>query len=124
MDAKLSLVVIDDHAEVRDALKQRIEMRTRFVVVGEAADGLSGLEVVRRCEPRAALVDFHLPLLRGDEVTRIIRRRWPAVAVVAMSSSAEPDAMHAMLAAGAAAYLVKGDPVDDLERLAFNRPDF
>ena len=117
MDAKISLVVIDDHAALRAALKQRIELRTRFVVVGEAGDGLSGLETVRRHEPRVALVDFRLPLLRGDEVTRIIRRRWPAVTVVAMSSSTERDARHAMLTAGAVAYLMKGDPIDDLESL-------
>ena len=119
MDSALTLVVIDDHPLVRAALIERIELRTRFVVVGQAADGLGGLDAVRRHQPRAALVDFRLPLLRGDEVTRIIRRRWPSVAVVAMSSSPEGDAIQAMLAAGAVAYLKKGDPVDDLEQLAF-----
>jgi DNA-binding NarL/FixJ family response regulator len=119
MDGSLTVVVIDDHPAVRAALIERIELRTRFVVVGQAGDGLGGLDTVRRLQPHAALVDFRLPLLRGDEVTRIIRRRWPDVAVVAMSSSAESDAVQAMLVAGAAGYLKKGDPVDDLEQLAF-----
>ena len=118
MDRAITLVVIDDHPQVRAALKVAIEMRTRFVVAGEASDGLSGLELVRRLQPEVVLVDFRLPLLRGDEVVRIIRRRWPGVRVVAMSSSAEPDAMHAMLTAGAVGYLVKGEPVDDLEAIA------
>ena len=119
MRAAISMVLIDDHVELREAIKQRIEMRTRFVIVGEAADGEAGIAMVERLRPQAVLVDVRLPGMGGPEVVRTIRRRWPAVQVLAMSSSTELDAIGSMLKAGAAAYLMKGDSVDDLEYRVF-----
>ena len=119
MRAAITMVLIDDHVELREAIKQRIELRTRFVVVGEAADGEAGIALVERLRPQAVLVDVRLPGIAGDEVVRTIRRRWPDVQVLAMSSSTDLDAVGSMLKAGAAGYLMKGDSVDDLEYRVF-----
>lgn len=115
----ITMVLIDDHLALRTALKERIQLRTRFVVVGEADTGEKGIDLVGRLRPQVALVDVRLPGMSGDEVVREIRRRWPDVQVLAMSSSTGLDAVGSMLKAGAAGYLMKGDSIDDLEYRVF-----
>ncbi|RKQ96186.1 response regulator transcription factor [Maricaulis maris] len=64
----ISLVVIDDHALVRDAIATVVEMSDHLTLDGEAADGRSGLDLIEQRQPDIALVDFSLPDMTGVDV--------------------------------------------------------
>lgn len=107
MADRMSIVVVDDHSIVREGLVEIIEQTGEFVVVGQAADGIEGLEVVCRLRPDLVLMDVLMPVLDGVSCCREIMARMPDVRVVMLTASRERDAVLESLAAGATGYLRK-----------------
>ena len=107
MADRMSIVVVDDHSIVREGLVEIIEQTGEFVVVGQAADGIEGLEVVCRLQPDLVLMDVLMPVLDGVSCCREIMARMPDVRVVMLTASRERDAVLESLAAGATGYLRK-----------------
>jgi DNA-binding NarL/FixJ family response regulator len=103
------LVVIDDDPDVRRGLKRLVEERTSFKVVGEAHDGLVGVQVVDSVVPDVVVIDVHLPQIDGIEATRRIKQLYPDIAVIGYSSGDHDATGSIMRGAGAEAALVKGD---------------
>ena len=110
--APLRLLIADDRARTRRALRALLAAHPGFEVVGEAADGEEALAGVERLRPDLVVLDVRMPRLDGVEATLRIKARWPAVRVVAHSLAVERrgDA----LAAGADAFVPKGAPTDEL----------
>lgn len=107
--APLRVVVVDDSAFMRMALRRIIEADGDLSVVGEAADGAAGVEAVRRLRPELVAMDVEMPVLSGIEATRRIMALDTPPAVVMVSQhtqDASPAALEA-LAAGAADYISK-----------------
>ena len=104
----LRAVIVDDHPVAREGLKA-ILASAGVEVVGEADDGRTALRLIREALPEVAVVDVALPGLSGIELCRRIRRRLPQVQVVLISMFDEPAWQAEAAAAGAAAYLLKGD---------------
>ncbi len=117
----LRAVIVDDHPVAREGLKA-ILTGAGIEVVGEAADGRTALRLIREAKPELAVVDAALPNLSGIGLCRRIRRRLPQVRVVLISMFDEPAWRAEAAAAGAAAYLLKGDDpegiVDAVRRVA------
>jgi DNA-binding NarL/FixJ family response regulator len=114
-------VLVDDHPVAREGLKA-ILAAAGVEVVGEAADGRAAFRLIREALPEVAVVDVALPGLSGIELCRRIRRRLPRVRVVLISMFDDGAWRAEAAAAGAAAYLLKGDPperiVDAVARAA------
>ena len=110
--APLRLLIADDRARTRRALRALLAAHPGFEIVGEAADGEAALAGVERLRPDLVVLDVRMPRLDGVEATLRIKARWPAVRVVAHSLAVERrgDA----LAAGADAFVPKGAPTDEL----------
>lgn len=103
----LRVVVVDDHPIFRQGLRTLLE-ELGVDVVGEAEDGATAIDVVRRERPDVAMMDLQLPGVSGLEATRRIANELPDVKVLVLSMVDEDQAVFAAVQAGAAGYLLKG----------------
>jgi two-component system response regulator NreC len=103
----VTVALADDHAVVRQGLRLLLESDPEFVVVGEAADGIEALELVKRRKPKVLIVDLMMPLLDGLETTRKISRLKLDTRVVILTMYGDEAYLLDALASGAAGYVVK-----------------
>ena len=96
-------------------------LEAAFDVVGEAADGISGYELVVATRPDVAVIDLGLPGMDGITLTQKIRADSPRTHVVIMTMIDLEDEVLAALAAGADAYCLKSSPVSTLDRRRTHR---
>jgi NarL family two-component system response regulator YdfI len=106
--APIRLVVADDHLVVREGLRFMLEEADEgFVLVGEAGDGASALEVVSQVQPDVVLMDLRMPGMDGLEAIKRMRAAWPHIAVLILTTYNEDDLMIRGLQVGANGYLLK-----------------
>ena len=119
----IRLVLADDHQLVRSGLKA--ELGERFAVVGEADDADGAIDVVTARRPDLVVCDLHMP--RGGGLA-VVRACAPIAPIVILTVSEDERDLLDAVAAGAAGYLVKTTPVDELraalERAAAGEPVF
>jgi DNA-binding NarL/FixJ family response regulator len=108
------ILLVDDNALLRRALRQSLELVSEFDVVGEAGDGLEALGRVEDLAPDVVVMDVNMPRMGGAEATRLLRRQSPRTRVLAFSSSGHTASVATMLDAGAYGYVLKGDPPERL----------
>ncbi len=108
----MRVLLADDRAEVRSALRLLLEQEAGFLVIGEAAHGACLLEVVQATRPELLLLDWELPGPPINELIRLLRVHAPTLSIVALSGHA--DARGAALATGAVAFISKGEPAAPL----------
>ena len=114
------VLLVDENAAVRTALKMLLEEHTDLQVVGEASDGEDAVVLAERYRPDVTLMDIRLPRVSGVEATRQINNKLPQSMVIGMSSQYTPNSYNAMMAAGAVAFVRKEDAVEVLYKtLAF-----
>jgi signal transduction histidine kinase len=110
----MRVLLVDDHAPIRKGIRQLLELKTDFHVVGEGANGLEAVAQVDALKPDIVLMDMNMPVMNGVEATRTIRERHPDVKVLALTAFGEMSLVTAMVKAGAAGYLLKGGAPDEL----------
>jgi DNA-binding NarL/FixJ family response regulator len=110
----IRVVIADDHAVVRSGLQSLLDTAGDIDVVGAASDGAEAIELVSRVEPDVVLMDLSMPGLDGVAATAAITEAHPDVAVVVLTSFAEPSRITAALDAGALGYQLKDAAPDDL----------
>lgn len=110
---KVRCVVCDDHAALRLGLKRAIEDTGTIEVIGEAADGDAAIELIRQRRPEVAVVDHHMPGTSGLEVARACAQE---TRVLLFTGDDDPAIAKAALAAGAAGFLLKRGPLDEMAR--------
>jgi two-component system KDP operon response regulator KdpE len=101
-----TILIVDDHAGFRLRARALLEAEG-FSVVGEAADGPSGLRAARSLRPDLLLLDLGLPDLDGLEVLRVLRERGVAVPVIVITSRTDPRDRATALELGVREYLTK-----------------
>lgn len=106
-EAKIRVLLVDDHAGMRDALRTFINSEPDLAVVGEAADGNSALDVFKRTTPDVVLMDGSMPGKNGIEVTRELRQLQPAVRVIGLTLYESSTYLEDMITAGAKGYVLK-----------------
>lgn len=105
---EVRIVVADDHLVVREGLRFMLEEADEgFVLVGDAGDGASALDVVGKVQPDVVLMDLRMPGMDGLETIKRIRAAWPHIAVLILTTYNEDDLMIRGLQAGACGYLLK-----------------
>lgn len=109
-DGKIRVALVDDHMVVRQGLASLLRSEPDILVVGEASDGRSAIDLVRETRPAVVLMDISMPGMNGLEATRLIHEQMPEVKVIGLSMFKEGDQAAEMIAAGASKYLVKSDP--------------
>ena len=110
----IRVVVAEDQAMVLGALAALLETETDIAVVGQAADGEAALALVERLAPDVLLTDVEMPALTGLEVAAEIARRRLPTRVVILTTFARGGYLRRALDAGAAGYLLKDSPAEEL----------
>jgi DNA-binding NarL/FixJ family response regulator len=113
---KLRILIVDDHALVREGLKRLIHEQPDMLVVGEAGDGHEGLRVAKECLPDVALVDIWMPGLDGARVTQMLTDACPQVKVIALTRHDDAGFVRKLLEAGATGYVLKQSALSELTR--------
>lgn len=106
-ESGLRIIVVDDHAVVREGLVRILEGTGRGFVVAEASSGFQALEWLRRNAAELAIVDLSMPGMSGLDLIRRIRSEFPATAVLVLSMHAEEQYAMRAFKAGAAGYVTK-----------------
>ena len=108
----IRVLLIDDHAVVRDGLAALLTGQPDLEVVGGCGDGLEGLRLVRELQPDVVVVDLTLPGLNGVEVARQLAVEAPGSRVCALTMHSEARFVRDMLDAGATGYVTKSARFD------------
>jgi NarL family two-component system response regulator LiaR len=112
----IRVLVVDDHAVVREGLRAFLELQERIEVVGEAADGDEAIPAAERLRPDVILMDLVMPRLDGVAAMRALRERVPGARVIVLTSFLDDDKLLPALRAGAAGYLLKNAQPQELAR--------
>jgi NarL family two-component system response regulator LiaR len=110
----IRVMIVDDHGMVRRGLATYLKNEDDLELVGEARDGQEALKVCEKVRPDVVLMDLIMPELGGVAATHLIRKRWPDVQVIALTSFKDKDLVRNALEAGAISYLLKNVSGDDL----------
>jgi CheY-like chemotaxis protein len=112
--APVRVLLADDHAVMREGLRQLLEMEPDIRIVGEAVDGEAAVEMAGRLRPDVILMDIDMPKLDGIGATRVLHGQFPDIRVIGLSMFEEKERAQAMSEAGAVRYLSKSGRSADL----------
>jgi DNA-binding NarL/FixJ family response regulator len=113
---KIRVIIADDHAVVREGTRHILDHEADIEVVGEAADGVQAVALADDLKPDVAIVDISMPVMGGIEATEKIKASCPGTAVLILTSYDDDRYVFALLAAGAAGYLLKDVPSTEVVR--------
>ncbi len=110
MAKKVRILICDDHALFREGVKTILSSQSDFEVVGEADDGRQGVELAVRLHPDVVLMDISMPVLKGFDAARRIKKERPDVKVLILTVYDDEDLVARCLDAGASGYILKDSP--------------
>jgi len=101
------VIIADDHALIREGLRNVLSREPDMQVAGEAGDGQAALDAYATLEPDVVLMDIRMPGMDGVEATRRLREQWPAARVIILTTFDDDASVFEGLRAGALGYLLK-----------------
>lgn len=113
---KIRVLIVDDHAVVRQGLRMFLSLDEDIEVAGEAADGREAIQLTRDLHPEVVLMDLLMPIMDGRTATETIRKEMPGVEVIALTSVLDDASVSGAIRAGAIGYLLKNSDADELRR--------
>ena len=113
---KLRVLLVDDHAVVREGLRSLLSHDQRFEIVGDAADGLQAIASVERLSPDVVVLDVSMPGMNGVQVTKRLKELHPDVKTVALTVHEEGGYLRSLMDAGASGYVLKRSAASELLR--------
>jgi len=121
MSNPIRILLVDDHAVVRQGLATFLLLHDDIQIVGEASDGSEAFTACAKLNPDVVLMDLIMPKVDGATATEQIRAAYPHIQVIALTSFEETDLIQRVLQAGAIGYLLKnvsGDALAEAIRAA------
>lgn len=106
----IRLMLVDDHAVLRDGLKNILDLETDIEVIGEAENGEIAIEKAGELMPDVILMDINLPEKNGIEATRIIKKAYPSVKILILTMFNHDEYFMSAIREGADGYLLKDAP--------------
>jgi DNA-binding NarL/FixJ family response regulator len=110
----IRVLLVDEQNLVRNGIKALLSGEPDLQIVATADNGRTAIEQIERLQPDVVLTDIHMPIMNGNDVTRIIAQRFPTVKVLILSMTNETQAVMESLYAGAKGYLLKDMLSEDL----------
>ena len=114
MTEKINIVLIDDHTLFRSGIKALLSRQTDCNVVGEAADGFSGVKLVEQLSPDVVLLDLDMPVMNGREALAQILSSHPEQTVIMLTVSEDSEDLTECMRLGARGFLLKNINIDYL----------
>ncbi len=108
------ILIVDDHALVREGTRAVLSGEPDLEVIGEAEDGQQALELCRSLRPDLVLMDVRMPQMNGLAATRSIKAEMPSIVVLMLTTYENPDYLSESIEAGAAGYVLKEAPKERL----------
>jgi DNA-binding NarL/FixJ family response regulator len=105
---------VDDHRVVREGLSAILKSKENIQVLGEAQDGQEAVDKARSLLPDVILMDVSMPKMTGVEATRIIKREFPHIGIIALTMYEEQQYIFDLVRAGATGYLLKDSDSDQI----------
>jgi DNA-binding NarL/FixJ family response regulator len=112
----IRVLLVDDQELIRTGLRGILRAAFGFEVVGECADGGEVIAAVEAAAPDVVLMDVRMPFTDGVQATLRLKRRESSPPVLALTTFDDDQALAGMLRAGAAGFVLKGVPAEDLQR--------
>jgi DNA-binding NarL/FixJ family response regulator len=106
-DTTIRILLVDDHAIVREGLRALLDDVNGMSIVGEASNGDEAVEMASRLAPNLVLMDLKMPGMPAPDAIRTIRARNPAVQILMLTSYAEDQQVQKVISAGALGYVLK-----------------
>jgi DNA-binding NarL/FixJ family response regulator len=113
---QVKVLLVDDHAILREGVHALLAREPDITVVGEAGDGQEALEQVPRLRPDVVIMDIVMPRMNGLEATRLIKEKYPDVRVLILSMYDDHEYVVQIIQAGASGYVLKRVVTEDLVR--------
>lgn len=112
----IRILLVDDHSVVRHGLRMFLELDPELEVIGEAGNGAEALEFISRQKPDVVVMDILMPIMDGITAIKAIRKDYPGVEVIALTSVLEDASVVNAVRAGAIGYLLKDTAAEELRR--------
>ncbi len=110
----IRVLIVDDHAILREGLKALLKSEPDIEVVGEASTGREAIKLIRQLHPDVVLMDISMPDMTGLEATQIIKKGYPEVKVIALTVHESEIYLKRMMQVGADGYVVKRAAAQEL----------
>ncbi len=110
----LRVLLVDDHKIVREGLESMLVEERDIEIIGQAGNGREAIDLAHELQPDVVVMDVAMPVMGGDEATRQIKQHLPDTRVVALSMFDDARIAERMRRAGAATYLLKTAPSEEL----------
>jgi DNA-binding NarL/FixJ family response regulator len=114
--ALIDVLLVDDHALMREGLRQLLTLEQDIRIIGEAVNGFEALAKVRQLRPSVVLLDIRMPLIDGLAVTRQIAHEFPATSVIILTMYRTQQQMLQAMKNGARGYLLKSASSQEVAR--------
>ena len=113
-NAKIRVLLVDDHIMVRQGLRAVLDAYVDIELVGEAGDGEAAVHLVEQCRPDVVVMDISMPKMNGIDATMQIKLRYPETIMIGLSVNANDENQEAMTRAGAVRLMTKESAVEQL----------
>lgn len=110
----IKILLAEDHAVVRESIREALTREPEFTIVGEASNGNEAVSLARGLKPDVIIMDVAMPELNGIEATKQIKAFQPGVSILVLTAYDDEQYIFSVLSAGAAGYLLKDVGVSDL----------
>jgi two-component system, NarL family, response regulator LiaR len=111
---KIRLLLVDDHVVVRQGLRMVLGLEPDLDIIGEANNGQEALTLIKKLNPQVVLMDLLMPVMDGVSAIRAVKKDYPDIEVVALTSVLEDRLVIDAVEAGAAGYLLKESGPEEL----------
>lgn len=114
--ARISVLLVDDHAVVREGIRSLLELEPGIAVIGEARDGRQAVAMAKSLDPDIVLMDIGMPNLNGIEAVRQMKTSSPRSRVLILSAHADDQYIEEVTSLGAVGYILKQSSLSELSR--------
>jgi two-component system, NarL family, response regulator LiaR len=112
----ICILLVDDHSVVRQGLRMFLELDPEIQVIGEASNGAEALDFLSHQKPDVVVMDILMPVMDGITAIQAIRKDYPGIEVIALTSVLEDASVINAIRAGAIGYLLKDTGAEELRR--------
>jgi len=122
------IIIVNDHEAIRRGVRQIVETKPYYQVVGETGDGRSALEMAKDVRPDIAIIDYSIPELNGLDLSHALKRQNPRIEILLYTMHDREEIVMDVLRAGVRGFVLKSDTekhlLAALDALAIHRPYF